>query len=202
MDSFPADTSPSGPLVLTNDQMHQLAAARDACLPVSRAVRVASMSGWTMVVFAGLTLIAGLSMVSAIWMGLAMTITAMVELRACRRLRRLDPSATSTLAYNQLVLAFLIVLYALWKVDGVISAAPAVAKVSINIDGPASRFLQGNPIFLRDAQLFGYVAMAGIALLTQGTTAWYYFSRNKWLKQYVSSTPEWILQIQRAGVSF
>ena len=201
MDSLspPAPTAVE-PLVLSGAQLLELAAARSACRRVRRAVGVAALSGWTMALFAGLTLIIGLSTISATWMGLAMTITAFVELRARERLRRLDHTAARTLGLNQAVLGFLIVMYAAWNIDAIILASPQPLAFHFTAGDTTFHFAPNNAVFLREFTLLLYCAMAVVAILTQGTTAWYYFSRDKWIREYVSRTPGWILQIQRAGV--
>ncbi len=188
------------PLVLTGEQMLELAAVRKACRRVRRAVHVAALSGWTIALFAAVTLIAGLSTISATWMGLAMIITAFVELRARERLRRLDPSAARTLGYNQVVLGLLLVLYAAWNIDTLIVASPGPLTINFSAGDTAFHFEPNNAVFIRQFTLMLYGAMAIVAVLTQGSTAWYYFSRDKWIREYVSRTPSWILQIQRAGV--
>lgn len=180
--------------------MLELAAARKSCRKVRRAVGVAALSGWTIALFAGITLIVGLSTISATWMGLAMIITAFVEFKARERLRRLDSSAARTLGYNQVVLGLLILFYAAWNVDSIIVASPGPLTINFSAGDAAFHFEPNNAVYIRQFSLLLYGAMGIIAVLTQGTTAWYYFSRDKWIREYVSRTPSWILQIQRAGV--
>jgi len=198
LSSTPSDDKES--LVLSGGQMLELAAARKACRKVRRAVRVATLSGWMIALFAAATLIFGFAAHAAIWMGLAMTIAAFVELRASGRLRRLDFSAARTLAANQAVLGLLLAIYAAWNIDAIIVATPGPVSMDLLVNGTAFHFVPNNPIFIRQFSLLLYGSMALTALLTQGTTAWYYLSREKWIRDYVSRTPGWILQIQRVGV--
>jgi hypothetical protein len=200
MDSSPSTPADYEPLVLSGGQLLELAAARKACGKVRRAVRVAALSGWAIALFAGGTLIVGLSTRAGTWMGLLMIITAFIELRARSRLQRLDPSAARTLGYNQLVLGFLIVMYAGWNLDAIILASPQPLSISFLSSDMTFRFAPNTAPFVQNVRLLLYGSMAVIALLTQGTAAWYYFSRDKWIREYISQTPAWILQVQRAGV--
>ena len=133
-------------------------------------------------------------------MGLLMIITAFIEFRARTRLRHLDPSAARTLGYNQLVLGLLIVMYAGWNLDAAILASSKPLSIDLFSSDMTLRFAPNTPPFVQNLRLLLYGAMAIIALLTQGTAAWYYFSRDKWIREYISQTPAWILQVQRAGV--
>jgi len=99
--------------VLTEEHLRQLAAARKAARKLRRAITVASFDGWTVGVFAALTLLTGLTDPSGLLMGAGMGAVAFVELRAASRLRRLETGVTRTLGFNQLALAgiFIVMRY-------------------------------------------------------------------------------------------
>jgi hypothetical protein len=179
--------------------MLELAAARRACGKIRRAVYVAAISGWTLALFAGMTLLVGISTRAVPWIGLLMIIAAFIELRARTRLRRLDPSAARTLGCNQVVLGFLIILYAAWNIDRLILSTPQPISIDL-LNDLSFRFRPNSEFVFRNLGFLLYSSMAVIALLTQGMTACYYFSREKWIRKYISGAPAWILQIQRAGV--
>ena len=44
-----------------------------------------------------------------------------------------------------------------------------------------------------------YGTLIAVAIFAQGGTALYYFTREKHLRQYIQTTPPWIIEMQRAG---
>jgi hypothetical protein len=58
--------------------------------------------------------------------------------------------------------------------------------------------LIGNMSTLIFTCLYGSVML--VAIIGPGLTALYYFSRKKYLQAYVANTPQWILDLQRAGM--
>lgn len=188
-------------VAINGSQMLELAAARRACSKVTRAVRVAALSGWTIAIFAGIIFFTDISNTNGTWMGLLMTMAAFVEFRARERLRRLETSAARTLGFNQIVLGLLVLLYAGWNIRGQIIASPQLMNLQFLLDG-LRNYSPGNVRFGREFDVLLYGSMAILALLTQSIAAWYCFSREKWIREYVSFAPRWIVQLQQAGVSF
>jgi hypothetical protein len=187
---------------LSGAKLLEFTAARRACSKVTRAVRLAAISGWTIAIFAGLVLIAGISTTNATWMGLLMIIAAMVEFRARNRLRRLETSAARTLGYNQLVLGLLIVLYAAWHMNDLILGSRGSINLHSLLASTAHQFSSGRFSLDRGTNLLLYGLLGIVALLTQGLAAWYCFSREKWIREYVSFAPSWIVKMQQSGVQF
>jgi hypothetical protein len=187
---------------LSGVKLLEFTAARRACSKVTGAVRLAAISGWTIAIFAGIVLFTGISTTDATWMGLLMTMAAMVEFRARDRLRRLETSAARTLGWNQLALGLVIVLYAAWNIDGQIQLSPGPIQFDSLLQKTSMQFSAGHLPLGRDFNLLLYSALGVIALLTQGTAAWYCFSRERWIRQYVGGAPGWIVELQRSGVRF
>jgi hypothetical protein len=187
---------------LSGTRLLEYTASRRACSKVTRAVRVAAISGWAIAICAGVVMIAGISTSDATWMGLLMTIAAFIEFRARERLRRLETSAARTLGCNQLVLGLLIVLYAAWNINSLKPTSSGPIDLHFMFEQASLRFLSGHVPSGREFNLVLYGLLGIIATLTQGTAAWYCFSREKWIREYVSFAPGWIVQMQRAGASF
>jgi hypothetical protein len=188
-------SSPLSPAHLT-----QLTTARTNCKKIRRAIAVAAFDGYTIATFAGLTLLTGLTDPPSILLGLAMSAIAIIELRAGKNLRRLNPQAARTLGFNQLAFAAVLILYAVTRLIAAFHA-PSPYQAYKSADPAMATML--NPIedLSRLVTVGIYIAMIGIACFAQGGLALYYFTRAKHLHRYLAATPAWILTMQRAGVS-
>jgi hypothetical protein len=79
-----------------------------------RTAGVARFSGWTMAIFAGLTIAGSLcGDIGALLLGIGLGVAAFNELRGARLLRQFDARGPRRLGYNQLGLAGLLVVYAI-----------------------------------------------------------------------------------------
>jgi len=185
------------PPPLTPDQLAQLTAARLAGRKIRRAVSVATFDGWTIAIFAALTFLCGLSSPATILLGLGMAVVSYVELTNAAKLRRVDPSAPRRLAFNQLALASMLILYALWslhtqsdnkELQSLIASEPAAAEMLKSLQ----------PLVQRITVAI-YASLIAVAILAQGGTALFYYTRTKHIQAYLAQTPPWILQLQKAG---
>jgi hypothetical protein len=99
---------------LSPDQLQALASARRRARKLSRTAGVARFSGWTMAIFAALTVAGSLcGDVGALLVGIGLGVIAYHELRGAQLLRQFDQRGPRRLGYNQLALAGLLVAYAL-----------------------------------------------------------------------------------------
>lgn len=177
----------------------QLTAARRSAKKVRRAVAVATADAWTIAVFAALSFVCGLTGgVSGVLLGVAMGATAYVEFTGAARLRRLDPSAPRRLGYNQLALAGVLIAYALWSLYAANGAGGLLAGLNAQ---EAQLGVSGQQVadlgrLVTDAM---YGTLILVAIFGQGSTALYYFSREKYLRRYLAETPSWIIEMQQAG---
>ncbi|MHC5005240.1 MAG: hypothetical protein ACYTJ0_19220, partial [Planctomycetota bacterium] len=115
------DAAPAPAPGLTPEQLEALHSARRRGRAVSRAAIVAAISGWTLAVFAFITLLSGIFSLPALLLGIGMSIAAWVELRGARGLRRLDLCAPRQLGCNQLCLAAMLCLYGGWGIISTIT---------------------------------------------------------------------------------
>jgi len=176
-------------------QMQELLVARQAMKRIRRAISFAQSDGWTLAIFAVLTLICGLSSLTAILVGVGLGIIAYVELSSITGLRQLDPKAAQTLGYNQLALATILIVYACWNLyspsnlsQEIIDAAPELKSAGLDIE---SLQTQINHII--------YYSLIAVGVLAQGSLALFYFRRTTIIREYVANTPPWIVEMQRAG---
>jgi hypothetical protein len=184
---------------LSPEQMRQMADAWLRAKKVRRGVSVAMFDGWTVAIFAGLTLLGGLFSPVGLLLGLGMATAAYVELKAAKRLKALDPAACKTLAWNQVFLGAILFLYAcysLWTIysgrsalNSELSKYPELSQFAVDIE--------------QMSKLIGlliYGTLIAVAIFGQGGTALFYLSRRKYVDAYLRETPQWILDAQRAGM--
>lgn len=165
---------------------------------------MARFDGWTIALFALLTLAFGFNSVAGVLMGLAMGGVAFVELRAAGRLQRLEAGAARTLGLNQLLLATVLSIYALWSIRQVMAGHDGLAE-AIAAEPQLSELLNGDTLgdvksIVRQVMLLVYGGLIAVAVLGQGGLAMYYFSREKRLRDHLSRTPPWIVSMQKTGV--
>ena len=185
------------------DIPQQLASANKAWTKLRRASNYAAFDGWTLTVLGALTLICGgYSSVAGVVIGLILLGTGLFELRCVRQLRRLNSSALRQMAYNQLGLAAVLILYAtvsliqirMTSAGGQSGGLAADVEQELAEAGASAKDVEDQ---ISTAALILYSGLIAFALLAQGGTAMYYFSRQKHLKQYLQETPDWIQHMQR-----
>jgi hypothetical protein len=202
--SVPPPMPPASPQ-LTPENLRQLQAARDAMKRLRRVVRVAQFDGWSVGIFGGLTflvsvvsLLTGSIDLLSLFLGAGMIGVAFVELRGAARIAQLDLATPRTLAFNQVVLAGLLIFYAIWKL-GSGGGDSYAAEIAAN---PELRDI-AEPIQEITKYIYSaiYLTLIAVAIFGQGSLALYYFTRTKLIREYAAQTPEWIQTMQRAGVS-
>jgi hypothetical protein len=200
--SFGPPPVPAAPQLLPHHMM-ELHAAGLAGRKVRRAAGVATVDGWTIAIFGALTMLVGLTDVPSLAIGAALVAIAVIELRGAARLRRLDPRAVRVLGWNQVTLGALLLGYAAWRLvalrrgDGGVSAVLGEAAS----DPQVREMLAPVAALTRQIMVWTYAAVAAIAVAGPGSLAWYYFSRGRHVREYLARTPEWIVTMQRAGVT-
>ncbi|MDY7107203.1 MAG: hypothetical protein SYC29_01065 [Planctomycetota bacterium] len=178
--------------------MQAIAAARRRARKIHRAAVVAAIGGWTLAVFAGLTLLSGLLSPSALPAGAALAVLAWLELRGSRGLRRFDLAAPHRLGWNQLALATLIVACGVWGIIGALTG-PSPYQAQLAAGGPVAETLQPIDRLQRGLTVLFYAVVIGVSLLTQGGLSAYYFTRRRHLSAYLCDTPRWIVDMLRVA---
>ncbi len=186
----------AAPGPLAAEHLAAIAEARVRGKKVRRAANVAAMSGWTMVVFALVTLLGGLfGDVVALVLGVMLGVIAFNELRGAAMLRRFEMRGPRVLGYNQIGLGTLLVVYGVYSLVRALTH-PLLASVGQSTGDAEMDAMIGRISDLAAYGLYGGVALFGI--IGPGLTAWYYFSRAKLVRKMVEGTPEWVIGAMRA----
>lgn len=189
-------TASTAPGPLSQEHLAALADARVRSAKVRRAASVATLSGWTMALFAGCTALGVVfGDISSLVISIGLGIVACNELRGAAMLRRFDLRGPRLLGFNQFGLGVLIVAYAGWSI---ISAghSSALASVGSTGDKDIDELVEN----LNTTITYGlYGSIAALGIIAPGLTAWYYFSRAKVVRAMVNSTPDWVIQTLRAA---
>ena len=185
------------PAPLSPEQLRALADGRRRAAKVRRAATVAAVSGWSMAVFAGLTLL-GVLFGSLISLVLTLSLAALAwnELRGGAMLKRFDPRGGKRLAMNQVALGVLIVAYAAWSLASALRT-PALAALGGTTGDPQMDAMVADLTRTVAYGLYGAMAAAGIVI--PGLTAWYYATRARVVRDLLSTTPAWVLEALRAA---
>jgi hypothetical protein len=184
---------------LTPEQLREWADAQRRGKKVRRAAGTARFQGWSISIFAAFTIIFSLFDPPGLLLGIGMGITGYFQFVGAVRLTRLDAPAARMLGWNQLALGAMLVLYALWGLLHVGSAPlpPEVVAAGAGRDlGPMFQSAQDLAKFIA---MVVYATVAIAAVLGQGWAAWYYFSREKYIRRYAAETPRWVTELQRAA---
>jgi hypothetical protein len=194
VDVAQVSTSPASTTPLSDEHYQELADADLRARKVRRGIRVATFDGWTVGAFGALTLLFGVFSIAGWIMGAGMCMIAWIELDGAKRLGRFEPRSGIRLGWNQVALGSLLLCYAmfgLWRslygpdpLASTIESAPEVASM---VSG-----------FSEMARMIGaavYALLAMVAIFAQGGTAWFYFTREKYLSAYRAQTPDWIVKL-------
>lgn len=148
-----------------------------------RTVRMARLSGWSLIIFGGLSALVCLfdPLSAGMAVSLAALICGILERRFCGQLARRHARAPFRLAWNQLALGAAISLYGLWQLLQVNAGAvrktlrgPDVAPLLSMLDPVAVNALE---TLIPQVLIALYVGVILAALLGCGGMALYYYRR-------------------------
>jgi hypothetical protein len=195
VEQFNPPTSTPG---LTPENYRELAEARTALKKIRRAVGKARFDGWFLAASAVVSFMLGYDNVTGWVVTIAFVIMMVVEFRAATQLLRLEPKSIPTLAINQIVMGVFLGAYFLKQIQ-VESSGSGMLN-----DPMLVQALQGRTELIPQVQqivISGYWAILAVTVAYCGLFAIYFFSRASVLRRYLQETPDWIVQMQRAGVS-
>lgn len=192
----PADAD-SGPL--SQEHLRELDLARKRFRKIRRAAGVATFNGWTVGVFAAPSLLIGLFSLTSLLIGIALAAVTYNEFAGARMLRQLDMRAPRRLALGQLGLCGVLIAYALWSIHSLQTGNAYEAALAAG--GQATAIVESIQRFERMITLVVYGGLIVGSILFQGGTAWYYLSLARYINAYVTQTPSWILELERAAGS-
>ncbi len=177
---------------LTPEQLQELEDARARAKDILAAARVASFNAWTLGIFAGLTILTGLTSLPTLVLGVGMAVVARNEWRGKGLLRRFDPKGPELLYRNQIGLLVMAVAYCGWRLLAIYAQPdPEWAQLQ--------DLLSLEPRYIQDLMAAGYVAAILGAVVFVGLNARYYGRRAPMVAEYLRDTPGWVLDIQRAS---
>lgn len=188
-----AASSASAQPPLDHAALEELSRAARKLRPIRRACAVAAFSAWTTAVFAGLTLLVGVTgNLTALVMGVGLGFVAVNEFRGGDKMRRLNVGGPLLLAANQALLALLLVGYAAWMLyrtmrtpsitDQLVLVYPELADVveGMNLEALVRLFLY-----------VLYISVALVGLIVPGLTSLYYGTRRGKILRYRAAAPQW-----------
>jgi hypothetical protein len=195
--SLPAPQPPQ----LSAENLRELQAARKSLGKIRRAVRTARFEGYSVAICGGLTALMNTDSIVYMLAGTVLAGIGVVEIVGAGRLRRREVGAVRMLAINQLSLAVLILLYALWNLHAEVAHPvldfPDLSPSDAKLLGQMDSSVLG---ITHEAMLLLYGSLIAAAAVEAGM-AWYYHSRGGHLREYLAKTPPWIITMQKAGIS-
>jgi len=187
-------------MTLTPEQLQAIGEARQRGRKITRATSVATISGWSMAVFAFMTLfiwlISGDFSLVALLLGIGLAVVAYVELRGAKRLRQLDDTAPRLLGFNQIGLGVMVSLYCCWGMWQAV-AGPSPYDAYLAQSGATAEMMGQIDHLNRAITGAVYAALLCMSVIAQGCTALYYFSRRRHMVRYLSETPDWVVETLR-----
>ena len=170
--------------------------ARQRGRKIRRAAGVALFTGWTVSIFAAITLLFGIFSVTALLLGSALAVVGYNEFSGAKLLRRLDLRAPRRLGLNQIGLCGVLIVYSLWSIYSALTG-PSPYAAALPSGGEMAGMLGSIERLQTIVTLAVYGALIFFSLIFQGGTAWYYFTRSRHIQAYISETPQWIIDLER-----
>ncbi len=194
----PAANHPASSEPLSEQHYREMREAKVRRKKIDVAIGVATFNGWSLGIFAGLSALIlpfSISLLGVlITVGLAWV--AYTEFQGRTMLRQLNPDAAKKLAYNQIALAGVIVGYCLWNIIDTVAGPGAYAEV-IERNPELEQMLGGTGEVIQMLTVVVYSVVIVLTIPYQALIAWYYYSRAKHIRQYVSQTPRWVTNLQK-----
>jgi len=177
---------------LTPEQLATLRDAGERAKGILSAAKVAAFNGWTIAIFAGLTVLFGLTSPLLLALGAGMGVVARNEFRGRSLLRAFDARGPRLLTRNQLGFMALVVAYCGWSlVRTYTHPDPQWAELQ-----ELAGFEAG---YIQDLVAAAYGAAILLTVLFVGLNARYYARRIAMVEKYVADTPAWVLELQRSA---
>ncbi len=159
---------------------------------------MAKFDAWTVAIFAAFTLMGvPFGSITCGVLGTGMAIVAFVEFKGIERLKRLDPTVAKVLAMNQVGLGLLLLGYAAYSIATAGSGMEELKHESPEV----AQYMAGFSGMEQSITYLVYGILAMVAIFAQGGTALFYLSRKRYIEEYASQTPQWIMDAMRAGMT-
>ncbi len=192
VDPTPADSPLSPEDILAYED------SRKRLKKINRAAGVARFNGWTSGIFAAFSLLGGLFSLTSFLLGAALAIVSYNEFNGGKRLQLLDRNASRTLGHNQIGFCATLVIYGVWCLYSTLTG-PNPYQDALAAGGQAAPLLDSIGDLHQTINLAVYGSLIILSLIFQGGTAWYYYSRRKYVLAYLNDTPAWVVQLHQAS---
>lgn len=185
--------APAGPL--SAEHREQIAQAQQRYKKIKRAAQIASFNAWSFAVCAAFSLLFAILSPSALIAALVLVALAWNEFRGRRQLKRLDPLGANTLCINQVACCVAIAMYCILKLTAALSGQGPYTQAMAQTPEIAAT-LEPMQDLLKTATISAYALILIVGVAVQGLTAWYYYTRKRWVHAYREKTPSWIVELQ------
>ncbi|MCC6683255.1 MAG: hypothetical protein IT445_20355 [Phycisphaeraceae bacterium] len=178
----------------------QIAQARQRRKAIDRAMSVAAFDAWSSAVLAALCVPFALFSWASLLAAMVLSAVAYVEFTGRAMLRQLDPRSLHVLAGNQIGMAVIVILYAVWRLYLATTGQGYAAQIEQQLPPDVAGQL-GSSVsqLVRNMEMLVYVVLIAGTVLMQGGTALYYLSRRKALHEFVTQTPRWVIDVLKAA---
>ena len=182
---------------LTPEQLRGLVDASRRAKKVRRCASVAMFGGWTTGIFGGISLMGlpfGFSLASA-FITAGLLFAAYGEFHGAKLVRAFDERGPRRLALNQIFLGAVLVIYAVWSMVTGLNGeglSPAMASGDPQVDAMMASLT-------RTANIAVYGTLAVVGVLAPGLTAWYYASREKYVREFRAETEASVVEALKAA---
>lgn len=167
------------------------AAAKAAYRRITRAAAFAAFTGWSLIVFAFITLIiAVFGDPMSYLLAAAMIVLAINEIRGAAQVRRLEPSGATLLGRNELALAAAIFAYGLWSAYTTSRGSPLTPSGDPSVDAMMQRMSNS----IRPLVITVYIGVGVLAGALEAFHAWYSFRRKPMIEAFLREQPDWIVE--------
>jgi len=180
------------------DQIAALRAATERARTIRNAARLATFNAWTIGIFAAPALLIGLFSPPSLVIGAGLAVVTYNEYRGAQRLRRFDRHAPRMLGWNQVGLAAGLVFYGAVGLHQALAGPGHYAEQIAQMPALAPTLEPLGELY-RLIAVLTYSCVIGGSLIFQGLNAWYYFTRESRLRDYLIQTPPWVVEMQRAA---
>lgn len=190
----------AAPNPFTPEQQAELRAATNRAAKVRRACTIAKFDAWMTALFAAFTLMAVPFSPSALFIGIPLAAVAFNAFAGEKLLRAFDLRGPRRLGVNQILFMAVIFAYCIWQIiatfmiGDILEQYPQLAQLETAYNLDIDNLTQ----WVRTIAVLTYGAIIFASVLTQGLMAWYYFSREKFVRAYIVDTPSWVIDVQRS----
>jgi hypothetical protein len=165
---------------------------------VRRSASIAHASGWTLLLFAIPALGFGVFSLTSAILGLLLAIVGVFELKGARGLRQLDARAPKRLVMNQVLLGVVLAGYGAWGIYTTLTQSNPL-NMPLMTSAEVDRMIASMQAMWTFGMVGFYGVFIGVSLLATGATAAYYNSCKRHLRGHLTTTPQWVVDVQRAA---